>query len=206
MSTYCLSSWKNNRHQFRFNTTFRTLDVLHTGIITQAPDKSLLGRAEYLINEWKGLLAGNVLYEAGSGQEQKRDYAYLEVPAGQGQYTWIDYDQNGVQSLNEFEIAQFQDQAKWIRIYTPTNEFIKANYNTLNYSLSLNPRAAIDVYKAQGFKKLLTKINLQSSLQVQKKETAHGVVSLIPFGQRAQRYQFAFAQFHLFQFSFFQSI
>ncbi|MBE7173133.1 MAG: hypothetical protein INR73_21330 [Williamsia sp.] len=174
---------KSSRHQFRFNTTFRTLDVLHTGIQPQTPDKSLLGRAEYLINEGKGLLTGNVLYEAGTGQEQKRDYAYLEVPAGQGQYTWIDYDQNGIQSLNEFEIAQFQDQAKWIRIYTPTNEFIKANYNTFNYSFSLNPRAAIDVYTSNGYKKMLAKLNLQSSLQIQKKELAQGVVSLNPFGK-----------------------
>lgn len=174
---------KNTHHQFRFNTTFRSLDVLRTGILSQTPDKSLLGRAEYLINEWKGLLAGNVLYEAGTGQEQKRDYAFLEVPAGQGQYTWIDYDNNGIQSLNEFEIAQFQDQAKYIRIYTPTNEFIKANYNTLNYSISLNPRAAIDVYTSSGYKRLLTKLNLQSSLQIQKKELAQGVISLNPFSK-----------------------
>ena len=174
---------KRSRHQFRFNTTFRTLDILQPGILSQTPDKSLLGRAEYLVNEWKGLLTGNALYEAGTGQEQKRDYAYLEVPAGQGQYTWIDYDQNGIQSLNEFEIAQFQDQAKYIRIYTPTNEFIKANYNTLNYSVSINPRAAIDVYTSNGYKKLLTRLNLQSTLQIQKKERAHGVVSFNPFGK-----------------------
>ena len=173
----------NTRHQFRLNTTYRKLDVFRTVTTTQTPDQSLLGRAEYLVNEWKGLLAGNILYEAGTGQEQKRDYAYLEVPAGQGQYTWIDYDQNGIQSLNEFEIAQFQDQAKYIRIYTPTNEFIKANYNTFNYSLSVNPRAAIDVYSSKGYKKFLTKLTVQSSLQVQKKETAHGVVQLNPFGK-----------------------
>ena len=174
---------KSSRHQFRLNVTYRNLNVLQTSLSSQKPDQSLLGRAEYLINEWKGLLAGNVLYEAGSGQEQKRDYTYLEVPAGQGQYTWIDYDKNGVQSLNEFEIAQFQDQAKYIRIYTPTNDFIKANYNTLNYSVSINPRAAIDVYKANGYKKLLTKLTLQSSLQVQKKEVAQGFVQLNPFNK-----------------------
>ncbi len=174
---------KNPRHQFRVNATYRSLRILQSSQTAQLPDQSLLGRAEYLVNEWKGLLTGNLLYEAGSGQEQKRDYAYLEVPAGQGQYTWIDYDKNGVQSLNEFEIAQFQDQAKYIRIYTPTNEFIKANYNTFNYSISLNPRAAIDVYKSKGTKKFLTRLNFQSSLQIQKKEVAKGVVQLNPFGK-----------------------
>lgn len=172
---------KNEKHQFRFNGTYRILDILDDKITTQKPDKSLLGRAEYIFNEWRGLMQGSVLYEVGSGQEQKRDFAFLEVPAGQGEYTWIDYNEDGIQQLNEFEIAKFQDQAKYIRIYTPTNDFIKANYNTFNYTLGLNPRSVIDVSKARGLKKLFSKINLQSQLQLNKKEIARGVVQLNPF-------------------------
>ncbi len=172
---------KNDHHQFRLNVTYRDLTLLQKNISTQTADKSLLARAEYQVNEWKGLLRGNILYEVGAGQEQKKDFTFLEVPAGQGQYIWIDYDNDGRQSLNEFELAQFQDQAKYIRIYTPTNEFIKANYNTFNYSLSLNPRTVIDIYKSSGIKKLLAKMNLQSSLQLFKKEIAQGIIQLNPF-------------------------
>lgn len=172
---------KNDRHRFRLNTTYRNLKVINKLRAGVNPDNSLLGRAEYEINEWKGLVSGNVLYEVGAGQEQKRDFAFLEVPAGQGEYTWIDYDNNGVQSLNEFEVALFQDQAKYIRIFTPTNEFVKANYNTFNYSMSINPRSVIDAAKSKGLTKFLAKINIQSALQINKKELASGLVEFNPF-------------------------
>ncbi len=172
---------KSQHHQFRWNATYRKLQILNTAVTTQKADQSILGRLEYLVNEWKGLLTGNLLYEAGSGQEQKRDYAFLEVPAGRGEYTWNDYNNDGIQQLNEFEVALFQDQAKYIRIFTPTNEFIKANYNTFNYSININPRAVINSRSASNTKKFIARLNLQSSLQIAKKELAGSIVQLNPF-------------------------
>jgi hypothetical protein len=170
----------NRHHQFRLNATYRNLQVINSKVTTQQSDKTVLGRAEYLVNEWKGLLTGNLLYELGSGQEQKRSYTYLEVPAGTGQYAWIDYNNDGLQQLNEFVLAQFPDQAKFIRIFTPTNDYIKANYNTFNYSFQINPRAAIPT-GSKGFKKFLARLSLLSSLQLNQKQQASGLVQFNPF-------------------------
>jgi hypothetical protein len=171
----------NEHHQFLLNATYRKLKVLNPLLTPQKDDNTILGRAEYLVNEWKGLLTGNVLYEIGAGQEQKRDFAYIEVPAGTGQFAWIDYNQDNVQQLNEFETAAFPDQAKFIRIFTPTNEFIKANYNTFNYSFALNPRAAMNLSQVRGFSKLISRINLQSSMQISEKSVANGNFEFNPF-------------------------
>jgi hypothetical protein len=171
---------KNKNEQVTVNATFRSLQVVNQKVSTQQADKSLLGRVEYSMHEWKSLLVGNVLYEVGSGQEQKRNYTYVAVPAGTGQYTWIDLNNDGIQQLNEFVVAQFADQATYIRIFTPTNDFVKANYNTFNYSFALNPHMLYGP-RAVGFKKFLSNIFLQSSLQFNQKVVASGFVQLNPF-------------------------
>lgn len=171
----------NPNRQLYLNTTFRKLKVYDAVISKQTEDETILGRAEYVMNEWKGLLSGNILYEVGAGQEQRRDFAYFEVPAGTGQYAWIDYNNDGTQQLNEFELALFPDQAKFIRIFTPTNEFIKANYITFNYSLNISPRSVLIAPDLKGFKKFISKINLTTSLQTSKKSVAKGNFEFNPF-------------------------
>jgi hypothetical protein len=171
----------SEKRQLYFNTTFRKLRVYDASISPQKEDETILGRVEYVMNEFKGLLTGNMLYEVGAGQEQRRDFAYLEVPAGTGQFAWLDYNNDGVQQLNEFELAAFPDQAKFIRIFTPTNDFIKANYITFNYSFNLTPRALLNRGDLKGFKKFVSKLNLLTSLQINKKSLAKGDFEFNPF-------------------------
>jgi hypothetical protein len=171
----------NPKRKLYLNATFRELKVFDTTLTNQKNDQTILGRAEYVMNEWKGALTGNVLYEVGAGQEQKRDYAYLEVPAGTGQYAWIDYNSDGVQQLNEFELAAFPDQAKFIRIFTPTNQFVKANYITLNYSFNFNPKILFSHSELKGMKKFISKFNFLTSLQINKKSISNGNFEFNPF-------------------------
>ncbi|HRH51230.1 MAG TPA: hypothetical protein PLP23_20935 [Panacibacter sp.] len=172
---------KNQKHQLRLNVTYRQLFITNTALTTQKPDNSILGRAEYLVNEWNGFLKGNILYELGAGQEPKRNFTYIEVPAGQGQYAWIDYNADGIPQLNEFVTALFADQAKYIRVYTPTTEYIKANYTQFNYALALNPKALAATIHNEKWKNFITRFMLQSSLQTFKKQLSNGDPLFNPF-------------------------
>ena len=105
---------------------------------TNKKDNSVVGRVEYGLKLWKGTVSSNTFYEIGSGLEIKKEFSYIEVAAGQGTYAWIDYNDNGVKNLNEFEITEFKDQAKYIKIFTPTTQYVQT-LTSLKSVLNINP-------------------------------------------------------------------
>jgi hypothetical protein len=167
--SFAMALLKNPRNDFRTTVTYRQLDVLNSTLSTQKPENSLVGRVEYNLRLLKGFLTSGTFYEAGSGLEQKKEFSYVLVPAGQGQYTWIDYNNDGVKQLNEFEIALFPDQATYIRVFTPTDQYVKAYTNQFSENLSIKP-AAIWVNKT-GLRKGLTYFSDQASYRVDRKTT-----------------------------------
>jgi len=120
-------------------TAYRELKVLNPFLLNQTPENTVTGRIDHELRLWKNALTWTNFYEVGSGLEQKKQFVYIQVNDGQGVYTWIDYNQDGVKDLNEFEIAQYVDQASYIRVFTPSSEYMKTYSNELNESVFWRP-------------------------------------------------------------------
>lgn len=169
----------NPNQQVRLTINWRTLQIRRPQLAPQTPENALLGRFEYNSRFWKGAITTTTFYEAGSGLEVRREFSYLEVPTGQGTYTWTDYNGNGVKELNEFEVAVFIDQANYIRIYTPTNQFIRVY--TSQFSQSINLRPAVAWQDPKGWKAFLARFSNQASYRVERKTTGNTLTeALVP--------------------------
>ncbi|MBL4861423.1 MAG: hypothetical protein JKY09_00185, partial [Crocinitomicaceae bacterium] len=153
--------------KLNFVTSYRELSIIDSNLMNVNPENTLLGRVEYELRAWKSAVTINTFYEAGSGLELKREFLYIKVNDGQGVYTWIDYNGDGVKDLNEFEIAQFVDQANYIRVFTPSNVYVKTYSNEINQSIYLRPQRIWSVRK--GVLKFLTRFSDQARVRIRKK-------------------------------------
>jgi len=160
---------KNKTHQFRSTAAVRRLDINNPLLTPQQPDQSLVGRVEYNLRAWKNAVTSTTFYEAGSGLEQKKEYTYLEVAPGTGAFTWTDYNGNGVKELNEFETAQFTDQATYVRVFVPTNDYVKVYSNQFSQSVQLRPSAVWSTKK--GFRKAVSYLSNQTVYRIDRKTT-----------------------------------
>ncbi|GAB4132298.1 MAG: hypothetical protein Fur0041_03480 [Bacteroidia bacterium] len=164
-ATLTLNTNPNSR--LRLTGAWRRLYITNSSITTQQPDNTVIGRLEYSLRAWKGLVSWTTFYEAGSGLEARREFSYIEVPTGQGTYSWTDYNNNGVKELNEFEVAVFSDQAKYIRVYTPTNEYVRVFTNQLSQSFTIRP--AVAWANRKGLRGVVARFSDQAVYRVDRK-------------------------------------
>lgn len=174
-----LNKYKN--HILKTNMTIRKLQFLGANLLNNKPDNNLLSRIEYAPKLFKGFMQSSIYYEVGYGTELKREFSYLEVAPGQGQYAWQDYNNNGIKELNEFEISSFADRAIYIRVFTPTNNYIKVNHEQFSYSMFLRP----SVFKSDKNSKLtkfIMRFSTQTAYRVDKKTQAQfNIATINPF-------------------------
>lgn len=137
-NTYYLKSKliQNNYTNLDLYVNYRTLNFENDSI---PKEESLNSRLQYGQTLLKNGIQLNTLFETNSGSLAQQDFTYVSVEPGQGAYRWIDYNQNGLQELEEFEIAPFQDQGTFIRVLLPNQVFVKTHQNKFSQTVTLNP-------------------------------------------------------------------
>jgi hypothetical protein len=147
-------------------------------------ESSLNSRIIYNDRFFNQLIQSTTAFETNSGSIPQQEFTYLEVQPGQGIYTWNDYNKNTIKELQEFEIAPFKDQAKYIRVFLPNRVYTKTHQNKFSQSIILNPT---QWQNESGFKKLLSYFYNQTAFLVDRKIKTNGDnFDLNPFGNSSE--------------------
>jgi hypothetical protein len=124
-------------------------------------------RGDYYSRWGGGLLTSSLFYESSSGRERRREFIYLEVPTGQGAYQWNDYNNNNVKELDEFDLSPYPDEANFIRIFIPTDDFVPVYATAVSHSLNLDP--SVVWRDAKGWRNFLARFSSRLNYRIDNK-------------------------------------
>lgn len=168
------SGQKMNR--LKFVGSYRKLNEVGT----VNDDEVILSRIEYNSSFFKKVISSSTYYQVGTGREQKRQFSYALVQAGNGTHTWVDYNGNGIEEINEFEPAVFKDQARYVKVYLPTNEFLKSNTNEFNQTIRI--QAPQNWQSGNARKRFLSRFNTITSYRADRRITDNRLETILnPF-------------------------
>lgn len=129
----------NQRNKLSTVFTYRKLTFNKNFTNLEAKDEdNFNGRINWSMVLLKGAIRSNTFYEIGSGLELIKEYQFLKVTAGQGQFIWNDYNSDGITQLDEFETAIYQDTANYIRLFVPGSNYEKVLTNQFSQNLNIS--------------------------------------------------------------------
>ena len=169
-----ISMMQNQNHTFKLTGNYRELIIKDTLLSANKPENTITGKIEYTLQKYKGAISTSVFYELGSGLELKKEFSFIEVAQGQGVYTWNDYNNNGITELNEFEVTDFSDKRNYIRIFTPTTDYVKTFTNQFNAILNLRPEKIWS--NLTGLKKTLSRFSNQLAFRIDQKTAQDNIL------------------------------
>ncbi len=139
-------------------------------------------RVQYTQSLFKNMMRLSTLYETSSGNTRRQNFTYIETEPGQGFYTYLgDLDNDGIKDFDEFEVAQFTDQANYLRVVLPNLNRILTQKAKINQSLFVG----FERFKSRKEKwlKTLSHFSTQSSILVDKdREKVSRKIQINPFG------------------------
>ena len=149
--------------------TYRNLENLTPQEGRPKNEKNITTRLDWQGNFLDRHIISELNYQVGNSRELKREFIFINVPTGEGTHTWRDENQDGIQDLNEFYLALNPDERNYAKIFLPTDDYILAYSNTLNYRLILEmPRTWRN---STGLKKLFGRLSSQTNWNIQRKIT-----------------------------------
>lgn len=168
--------FKTQTSDLTIYANYRRLKYTDTGLV----EPTLNSRITYNDRYLKNLVQTNTIYETSSGAVAQQEFTYIKVDAGLGTHMWNDYNGNGIQELEEFEIAPYPDLAVYVRMFLPNQTFVKTHQTKLTQVLNFN----FSIWQNDvDLKRFLSQFHIQSSFIIDRSILRDGNgIAWNPFG------------------------
>ncbi len=154
-------------HDFNLNTTLRNTENQHiSNTALPKNEKTLISRLDWTGLMWQKNIRSELTFTTATGRELKREYIYIPVPTGQGNFTWRDDNQDGIQQLNEFYEAINFDEKNYLKTFVPTNQYVSSYSSNYIYKLNIAPPTSWK--RKKGLKKQITKLSSNTYYTIDK--------------------------------------
>lgn len=166
--TYYLKSQliNNQKSKLSIYTNYRNNHRLNA-----KDEESLNSQINYTQELFQGFLQWESNYETLSGNIPQQEYTYIKTEHGNGYFTWNDYNLNGIQELNEFEVAKFQDEASYLRIALPNMNYLSTHQSKISQSFTINPA---QWQSKKGLQKIIAHFYNQTFIMIENKQLNNG--------------------------------
>lgn len=148
---------KNKQTDLSVYANYRILNYIEQNLPN---DHSLNSRIVYNDRFLKDFLQWSTIYETTSGSIAQQEFTYIEVEPGLGTHMWNDYNGNGIQELEEFELAPFPDQAIYVRLMLPNQNYLRTHQNKWTQLVNIG---FAKWQNEKNWKRLASKFHLQLS-------------------------------------------
>ena len=133
-------------------------------------DELIAGRLNWHGNYLKRSLSQNLSFSTGNSRELRREFVYIPVSTGEGTHTWRDQNEDGIQDLNEFFEAINPDERNYVKIFTPTDEYI-TSFQTI-YIHTIDVRTPGSWRRQGGFRSFVSKFSANINLNINYRTTS----------------------------------
>ena len=134
-------------------------------------ENNLLSRLDWNSRYLKRHISSELTYTVNTSRELKREYQYIQWDNySTATHVWRDNNEDGIQDLDEFfPILNNETQNTFVKFLVPTNEYITAFTNSLNYRLNVN--GPNSWRSEEGLKKFVSRFDNLSILSTERKTT-----------------------------------
>ncbi len=172
---------KTQKSQLQVYANYR---MLKYHIDSLGNENTLNSKITYSDQFFDNLVQWQTTYENTSGALPQQEFTYIEVEPGMGTHMWNDYNNNGIQELEEFEPAPYPDLAIYIRLLLPNQVFIRTHQNRLTQLVSLNFQ---QWQNKEGWQKTLSHFYNQTTWMLDKSMEKSGKkIPLLPWSNNAE--------------------